>query len=88
MQPATLMALKIDFGTWGSGVSAASAAGIAPWKPSVAFFVDGTSAAVCHGRGEIIEPLDVPLGLRFVIVRPRTGLSTGAGLQARSSPGC
>jgi 4-diphosphocytidyl-2-C-methyl-D-erythritol kinase len=42
----------------------------------VAFFVDGTSAAVCHGRGEIIEPLDVPLGLHFVIVRPRTGLST------------
>jgi len=42
----------------------------------VAFFVDGTSVAVCHGRGEIIEPLDVPLGLHFVIVRPRTGLST------------
>jgi 4-diphosphocytidyl-2-C-methyl-D-erythritol kinase len=42
----------------------------------VAFFVDKTSAAVCHGRGEIIEPLDVPLGLHFVIVRPRTGLST------------
>jgi 4-diphosphocytidyl-2-C-methyl-D-erythritol kinase len=42
----------------------------------VAFFVDGTSAAVCHGRGEIIEPLRVPLGLHFVIVRPWTGLST------------
>ncbi len=42
----------------------------------VAFFVDGTSAAVCYGRGEIIEPLRVPLGLHFVIARPRTGLST------------
>jgi 4-diphosphocytidyl-2-C-methyl-D-erythritol kinase len=42
----------------------------------VAFFVDGTSAAVCHGRGEIIEPLRVPLGLHFVMVRPFTGLST------------
>lgn len=42
----------------------------------VAFFVDGTSAAVCHGRGEIIEPLWVPMGLHFVIARPWTGLST------------
>ncbi len=42
----------------------------------VAFFVEGTSAAVCYGRGEIIEPLRVPLGLHFVIARPRTGLST------------
>jgi 4-diphosphocytidyl-2-C-methyl-D-erythritol kinase len=42
----------------------------------VAFFVDGTSAAVCYGRGEIIEPLRVPLGLHFVIARPHTGLST------------
>jgi 4-diphosphocytidyl-2-C-methyl-D-erythritol kinase len=42
----------------------------------VAFFVDGTSAAVCHGRGEIIEPLLVPMGLHFVIARPWTGLST------------
>jgi len=42
----------------------------------VAFFVDGTSAAVCYGRGEIIEPLQVPLGLHFVIARPHTGLST------------
>ena len=42
----------------------------------VAFFVDGTSAAVCYGRGEIIEPLRVPLGLHFVIARPPTGLST------------
>jgi 4-diphosphocytidyl-2-C-methyl-D-erythritol kinase len=42
----------------------------------VAFFVDGTSVAVCRGRGEIIDPLQVPLGLHFVIVRPWTGLST------------
>ena len=42
----------------------------------VAFFGDGTSAALCYGRGEIIEPLRVPLGLHFVIARPPTGLST------------
>jgi len=42
----------------------------------VAFFVDGTSAAVCRGRGEILNPLRVPLGLHFVIARPSTGLST------------
>ena len=42
----------------------------------VGFFLENSSAAVCRGRGEMIEPLCVPVGLHFVIVRPRTGLST------------
>ena len=42
----------------------------------VPFFLNTTGAAVCTGRGEIIEPIELPLRLHFVIVRPRTGLST------------
>jgi 4-diphosphocytidyl-2-C-methyl-D-erythritol kinase len=42
----------------------------------VGFFLDNSSTAVCRGRGEIIEPLCVPVRLHFVIVRPQTGLST------------
>lgn len=42
----------------------------------VNFFLAGSNAAVCKGRGEIIEPLAVPADLSFVIVRPRSGLST------------
>jgi 4-diphosphocytidyl-2-C-methyl-D-erythritol kinase len=71
---ATLMALNRF---WNLGLRTPELQRLASQLGSdVAFFVDGTSAAVCHGRGEIIEPLDVPLGLHFVIVRPRTGLST------------
>jgi len=71
---ATLMALNRF---WNLGLGVFELQRLASHLGSdVAFFVDGTSAAVCHGRGEIIEPLDVPLGLHFVIVRPRTGLST------------
>jgi 4-diphosphocytidyl-2-C-methyl-D-erythritol kinase len=71
---ATLMALNRF---WNLGLGVPELQRLASQLGSdVAFFVDGTSAAVCHGRGEIIEPLDVPLGLHFVIVRPRTGLAT------------
>jgi len=44
----------------------------------VAFFLSGTSAAICRGRGEIIEPLCLPLGLPFVIAVPSSGLSTAS----------
>ena len=40
------------------------------------FFLENSSTAVCRGRGEMIEPLFVPVGMHFVIVRPQTGLST------------
>jgi 4-diphosphocytidyl-2-C-methyl-D-erythritol kinase len=71
---ATLMALNRF---WKLGLALGELQRLASHLGSdVAFFLDGTSAAVCHGRGEIIEPLRVPLGLHFVVVRPRTGLST------------
>lgn len=35
-----------------------------------------TGAAVCRGRGEILEPVRLPQRLHFVIVRPQSGLST------------
>lgn len=43
----------------------------------IPFFVYG-GAAICRGRGELIEPLHVPLALHFVVVRPPAGLSTAA----------
>ena len=42
----------------------------------IPFFLGARPAAICRGRGEIVEPLDLPLQLHFVIARPRTGLST------------
>ncbi len=44
----------------------------------IAFFLTRTSAAVCRGRGEIIEPMTAPMRLHFVIAKPKTGLSTAA----------
>lgn len=42
----------------------------------VCFFLSPASAAVCKGRGEILEPLPLPLRLHFVVARPDSGLST------------
>lgn len=44
----------------------------------VPFFLTRTSAAVCRGRGEIIEPVAAPMRLHFVIAKPTSGLSTAA----------
>jgi 4-diphosphocytidyl-2-C-methyl-D-erythritol kinase len=44
----------------------------------IAFFLTRTSAAVCRGRGEIIEPVAAPMRLHFVIAKPTSGLSTAA----------
>lgn len=44
----------------------------------VAFFVARTSAAICRGRGEFIEPVARPMRLHFVIAKPASGLSTAA----------
>jgi 4-diphosphocytidyl-2-C-methyl-D-erythritol kinase len=44
----------------------------------VPFFLGSSASALCRGRGEIIEPLRVPLGLYFVVVKPSSGLSTPA----------
>ncbi len=44
----------------------------------VPFFLGSSRSALCRGRGEIIEPLNLPLGLFFVVVKPESGLSTPA----------
>lgn len=42
----------------------------------IPFFLSGRPAAICRGRGERITPLDLPLGLALVLVKPAEGLST------------
>ncbi len=71
---ATLAGLNI---LWQLGLSSRELQGLAARLGSdVPFFLAPSAAAVCRGRGEIIEPVPFPLRLHFVIVRPRTGLST------------
>lgn len=47
----------------------------------VPFFLAATNAAVCRGRGEIIEPVPLATALHFVIVKPPAGLSTAQVFQ-------
>ena len=42
----------------------------------VPFFLSPLPAAICRGRGEIVEPINLPQGLQFVVARPASGLST------------
>lgn len=42
------------------------------------FLLSGVAAAVCRGRGEIIEPIPLARKLHFVALRPRSGNSTAA----------
>ena len=42
----------------------------------ISFFVASRRAAVCRGRGEIVEPVAASGPLHFVVARPATGLST------------
>ncbi len=42
----------------------------------IPFFLCSTPAAICRGRGEVVEPLPLPARFWFVIARPPTGLST------------
>lgn len=42
----------------------------------VPFFLTPNGAALCCGRGELVEPIRPHCQLHFVIVRPNTGLST------------
>lgn len=71
---ATLVALNR---LWGTGLSSGELHHLAAQLGSdVNFFLDSVSAAVCRGRGEQVEPIDLPRTLHFVVVRPRGGLST------------
>lgn len=51
----------------------------------IPFFL-GHGAAICRGRGELIEPLSVPSSLHLVVVRPPEGLSTALVYQHCSVP--
>ncbi len=73
---ATLAALNK---MWNLKLSAAELCQLAAQLGSdVSFFVTAAPAAICRGRGEIVEPFLIPLGLHFVVVRPAAGLSTAA----------
>ena len=41
------------------------------------FLLSGARAAVCRGRGEIVEPIGLRHPLSFIVVRPRQGNRTG-----------
>jgi len=47
----------------------------------VPFFLARGAAAVCRGRGEIIEPIKLVSTLYFVVVKPNVGLSTAQVFQ-------
>lgn len=64
---------------WKLRLSSATLHGLAAELGSdVPFFLSSRSAALCRGRGELMEPVDVPSGLSFVIARPHSGLATPA----------
>ena len=42
------------------------------------FFVEGSSAAVCTGRGELVRPIMHGTRMHFVVARPSEGNSTSA----------
>lgn len=47
----------------------------------IAFFLAANNAAICTGRGELIEPVQIPSQYHFVIVKPTGGLATKAVYQ-------
>jgi 4-diphosphocytidyl-2-C-methyl-D-erythritol kinase len=51
----------------------------------VPFFLYG-SAALCRGRGELVEPLPLRCPLSFVLIKPRVGLSTADVYQHAKVP--
>lgn len=62
---------------WNLGLSSAELMRIASRLGSdVPFFLCSASAAICRGRGEIVEPLSLAERFWFVVARPATGLAT------------
>jgi 4-diphosphocytidyl-2-C-methyl-D-erythritol kinase len=61
---------------WRLNWSLAELAQVAAQLGSDIPFFFGPGAAICRGRGERVEPLDVASGASFVVVRPPEGLST------------
>ncbi len=50
------------------------------------FLLSGVPAAICRGRGELIEPFPLARKLFFVAVRPKSGNSTAAVFRATALP--
>ncbi len=50
------------------------------------FLLSGMPAAICRGRGELIEPFPLARKLFFVAVRPKSGNSTAAVFRATDMP--
>lgn len=48
----------------------------------VNFFIDSHPLAVCRGRGEQVDPARLGVPLHFVLLRPRSGLSTAEVFRA------
>src|SRR5579872_6446056 len=62
---------------WGLGLSDSQLKALgARLGCDVPFFLCSTSAAICRGRGEVVEPLSLRGRFWFVIARPLSGLST------------
>ncbi len=75
-------ALRLGNIGWGLNWSVARLAEVAAEIGSdVPFFLYG-GAAICRGRGEIIEPLPAVAPTHFVVVKPPVGLNTGKVYQA------
>lgn len=62
---------------WNLGLSTPELAALSSRLGSdIPFFLCSTTAAICRGRGEVVEPLRLPGRFWFVIARPPSGLST------------
>src|SRR5438445_1631133 len=62
---------------WRLGLSRGDLAALAARLGSdVPFFLCSTPAAICRGRGDVVEPLHLAARLWFVVARPHSGLST------------
>jgi 4-diphosphocytidyl-2-C-methyl-D-erythritol kinase len=62
---------------WNLGLSAPELADLASRLGSdIPFFLCSSAAAICRGRGEVVEPLRSSGRFWFVVARPATGLST------------
>jgi 4-diphosphocytidyl-2-C-methyl-D-erythritol kinase len=61
---------------WQLGWSGTELARLAAELGSDIPFFFGGGAAICHGRGELVEPLPLASSLHLVVVRPPEGLAT------------
>ncbi len=70
-------ALRLGNIGWGLNWSVARLAEVAAEIGSDLPFFLHSGAAVCRGRGEVIEPLPTAAPVHFVVVKPPVGLNTG-----------